>query len=93
MCTAANFTGALALMLGPGSVSCTHGQRHLRLRKALNPAFAPGKVAEYAPTIVNICNKSIDHWLKLGSFKGRLEMMTFPFEVRSGHTCAQGKAG
>ena len=68
-------------MLGERSLSCTHGGDHLKLRKLLNPAFAPGRITEYLPDMVDLCQESIDYWLKLGHFNAKLEINAFTFKV------------
>ena len=78
---AADFAGCFEVMLGENSLSCTHGTPHVKLRKILNPAFAPGRVAEYLPDVVDLCQESIDRWLKLGHFNAKKEINAFTFKV------------
>ena len=78
---AADFAGCFEVMLGERSLSCTHGTDHVKLRKVLNPAFAPGRIAEYLPDVVDLCQESIDRWLKMGHFNAKMEINAFTFKV------------
>ena len=70
-------------MLGPGSLPAARGERHLRMRRVLTPAFAPKTVATYLPRIVAIANECVDRWLQLGSFTAHHEVNRFTFQVLS----------
>jgi cytochrome P450 len=49
-------------ILGPNSVLTSVGERHMRQRKLLLPAFHGEAVARYAETIADVARQEIEHW-------------------------------
>jgi cytochrome P450 len=49
-------------ILGPSSVLTSVGERHMRQRKLLLPAFHGEAVARYVEMIADVARQEIDHW-------------------------------